>query len=91
MLARALAEHDETPLGDRIVVLRNATWADYQRMLEMRGDASAPRITYLEGEIEITSPSKDHESIKSTIACLVDAWCLEHPVPRSPHGQPGHP
>jgi Uma2 family endonuclease len=53
------------------------SWADYERLLEMRGDRSAPRYTYLEGELEIMSPSKSHESIKSTIGRLVEVWCLE--------------
>jgi Uma2 family endonuclease len=77
MLARSFAEHDERPVEDRIVLLRNATWADYQRHLEMRGDHSAPRIAYLDGVLEIMSPSLSHETLKSLIGCLLEAWCLE--------------
>ena len=85
MLAR-LAEHDERPADDHIIVLRNATWADYQRLLEMRGDHSAPRISYLEGVVEIMGPSRAHESIKSLIGRLVEAWCFERGVEFSPYG-----
>ncbi len=74
-VVEAQAEHDG------IVVLRGATWADYQRQLEIRGDRSAPRIAYLEGAIEIMSPSRPHERIKSVIGCLVEAYCLERGVP----------
>ena len=44
-----------TPLPDRddIVVLRNVSWADYQRILEIRGDEPAPRLSYLEGVLEL--------------------------------------
>jgi Uma2 family endonuclease len=77
MFAHRLADHDDRPSEDKIVVLRNATWADYQRQLEMRGDHSAPRIAYLEGALEIMSPSLSHEALKSLIGCLVEAWCLE--------------
>jgi Uma2 family endonuclease len=78
------AEH--RPDHDRIVVLRGATWADYQRLLEMRGEKAVPRLTYLEGAIEIMSPSQEHESIKSWIGCLVEAYCLEMNIDISAYG-----
>ena len=40
--ADVLADRDGWPVEDRIVVLRGATWADYERLLEMRGHDSAP-------------------------------------------------
>lgn len=86
MIAQVVTDHDDTPVEDKIIILRNATWADYQRLLEMRGDHSAPRIAYLEGELEIMSPSRPHESLKSKIGCLVEAWCLERGVEFSPYG-----
>ena len=55
MSARLLTQHDDGPAQDHIVVLRNVTWADYQRHLEMRGDHAAPRFAFLEGMLEITS------------------------------------
>jgi Uma2 family endonuclease len=79
--AQALVPSDEErPRGDSIVILSGATWADYQRHLEMRGDHSAPRFAYLEGELEIMSPSQPHEELKSLIGCLVEVWCLERGV-----------
>src|SRR5262249_11128845 len=71
---------------DHVVTLRGATWADYQRLLEMRGDRSAPRITYLNGVVEIMSPSRAHESVKSMIARLLEAWCFENEVDITPYG-----
>jgi Uma2 family endonuclease len=66
--------------GDEFVVLRPATWADYQRCLEIRGERAVPRLTYLEGVLELMTPSHSHESIKSWIGCLVEVWCLENDV-----------
>lgn len=86
MLARRLQDHDDTPIEDKIVVLRGLSWSDYQRMLEVRGDASVPRFAYLEGELEVMTPSRPHESIKSRIGCLVEVWCLERGVDFSPYG-----
>jgi Uma2 family endonuclease len=86
MLARQLMERDDTPVEDKIVVLRGLGWSDYQRMLELRGDASVPRFAFLEGELEIMTPSLPHESIKSRIGCLVEVWCLEKGIEFSPYG-----
>ena len=81
MLARLFTEHDDRPVEDKIVLLRDITWADYQRHhLETRGDHSAPRFAYLEGVLEIMSPSLTHENLKSMIGRLVEVWCLEKGV-----------
>jgi Uma2 family endonuclease len=85
MLAR-LHEHDDTPVDDRVVVLRGMKWADYERMLQARGDAPVPRFAFWEGELEIMTPSFPHESIKSRIGRLVEVWCLEHDIEFSPCG-----
>jgi Uma2 family endonuclease len=86
MLARRLSAHDDTPVEDHIVVLYDTTWADYERLLEIRGDQSAPRICFLEGAIEIMSPSRSHEFIKSIIGSLVETWCLENQIEFSRFG-----
>jgi Uma2 family endonuclease len=81
MIARAEPIDRETlPREDHYVHLDGVTWADYERILELRGDHSAPRITYLEGTLEIMSPSLPHDSIKSTIGRLIEVWCLEHDI-----------
>ena len=72
--------------ADDIVVLRGASWADYQRLLEVRADAAVPRLTYLEGVLELTSPSKSHQSVTSTLGRLVEAWCTENEIDVTPYG-----
>jgi len=84
--AAALREHDDTSDADHIVVLHDVAWEDYERLLEIRGDRSAPRISYLEGEVEIMSPSRDHEQIKSYIGRLLEAWCIDRGIEVSPFG-----
>ncbi|HKS24469.1 MAG TPA: Uma2 family endonuclease [Thermoanaerobaculia bacterium] len=78
--ALALREHDDTPNTDHIVNFHNVTWEDYERMLEMRGDKSVPRFHYLEGELEIMSPSIDHEQITTLIGRLLEAWCTDRGI-----------
>ncbi len=65
---------------DHIIQFAGVSWEDYERLLVMRGDHSAPRITYLEGRVEIMAPSRSHESIKSFIGRLVEVWCAAHDV-----------
>ena len=81
-----LLDRDDRPREDHFVHLRGATWEDYERVLAIRGDRSAPRIAYLDGTLEIMSPSRTHESIKSDIGRLVEVWCLEHGVEFSTYG-----
>jgi len=87
-MSRALAyrEHDNTSCADGIVNLHNVTWEDYERVLEIRGDKSGPRIHYLEGELEIMSPSKDHERIRWFIGYLIGTWCVERGIDVRPFG-----
>lgn len=89
MLALDLAsrsDRDEQPTDDRIVLLEGATWGDFQRLLEIRGDRPVPRMAYLEGVLELMSPSQPHEALKSWIGRLVEAWCLEKGIEFSPYG-----
>ena len=81
-----LLDHEERPQEDHFVHLSGVTWDDYQRLLEIRGDHSAPRFTYLEGTLEIMSPSRSHESIKSLIGRLVEIYCLERGIDFSTYG-----
>jgi len=69
---------------DSHVFLHNISWNDYERLLEMRGEKSMPRISYLEGEVELIRPSKDHESITSYIGRLLEAWCTDREIDFTP-------
>jgi Uma2 family endonuclease len=72
--------------SDDLIVLRGATWADYQRLLELRGERSVPRLSYLAGVLELMSPSRTHEVLKSMISRLVEAFCVERGIDISPYG-----
>lgn len=76
----ASADNDHDNDYDDVVHLHGATWADYERLLEIRGESAVPRISYIEGLIEIMTPSRSHELDKSAIGRLVEVWCLEHDV-----------
>jgi Uma2 family endonuclease len=62
---------------DQRVILHGVSWQRFLDVLAARGDSSAVRITYLAGELELMSPSYSRETIKKTIARLVEAYADE--------------
>ncbi len=62
---------------DDRVVLHGVTWDQYEAVLAIRGEGAGVRMAYLEGELELMSPSRDHESIKKCIARLIEAYAEE--------------
>ena len=79
-MAAALRKRTGPQDVDSIVVLHDVSWEDYERLLAMRGDHSAPRISYLEREVEIMAPSRDYEVIKSRIGRLLETWCIDRGI-----------
>ena len=59
------------------VTLRGLTWSDYERLIVIRGDHHAPRMTYLAGELELMMPSRNHEGITTCIGRLLEAYADE--------------
>jgi Uma2 family endonuclease len=63
---------------DARVVVNGVPWSTYVTMRDLLDDAgSGVRLTYLEGTLEIMSPSNDHESLKKLLARLLEAWADE--------------
>lgn len=62
---------------DQRVTLHGVSWEQYENVLAIRGESSGVRITYLEGELELMSPSRPHEGMKKCIARLLEAWAFE--------------
>jgi Uma2 family endonuclease len=57
--------------AEQRVVLHNISWNTYERLLADHENNSAPRLTYDRGELEIMSPSPEHEKFNRRIAQLV--------------------
>lgn len=78
------AKNVELPLGeivasaDQRVILHGVPWSLYEQLLDLRGERAVPRLTYLEGTLEIMSPSSFHEKIKSRVGHLVEVFLLHH-------------
>lgn len=90
MSATALAS--PLPLGEMVayadqrIIMHGVPWAHFEAMLALRGDTSGPRFTYLRGELELMSPSRNHESIKKLLARMVELYALETGIELSAYG-----
>jgi Uma2 family endonuclease len=62
------------------VVLRRISWETYERLLADQVDASSPRFTYDQGELEIMSPSAAHEQLSWALAAVAEIAAEEWEV-----------
>ena len=66
-------------------MLSNVTWKAYVALRD-GVDSSAVRMTYLEGQLEIMTTSREHEVTKTQIARLLELFCLERDIPLFGYG-----
>jgi Uma2 family endonuclease len=66
----------KSPAEHRII-LHNTSWETYERLMKERGESRVPRFAYDRGELEIMSPSAEHEKVNRRIAQLVLAVAEE--------------
>lgn len=59
------------------VFLRNVSWETYGRLIEEREERPVPRFSYDRGEMEIMSPSFEHEAVADIIVSLVAELSVE--------------
>jgi Uma2 family endonuclease len=62
--------------GETRVVLDNVSWETFERLLDETGPRRG-RFAYEGGTLEIMSPSREHEILKSNLGRLVEAYALE--------------
>lgn len=79
--ARVRAPRDE----DRSVLLFGVPWSTYVVLRDSIESASV-RMTYLEGRLEIMTPSRTHEVGKKQVARLLELFCLERDIPLFGYG-----
>ena len=62
---------------DQRVLLHGAAWEDYERLMALRADRADPRLTYLDGELELMTPSIEHEGDKKRLGRLIETYADE--------------
>ena len=75
-----------TRTEDQRITFRDVSWTDFELMLRVRRDRAGIRMTYLDGVLELMSPSVDHEGIKEMIGRLLELYALERDIPLSAFG-----
>ena len=72
------------PSPERRVILWGVPWSTYVMLRDTVGGAT--RMTYLDGQLEIMSPSATHETTKTMVARLLELFCLERDIPLYGYG-----
>jgi Uma2 family endonuclease len=75
--APTLAPTDRVEEPDQRVILSGIDWWQFETFLAIRGDRAGVRVTYLEGQLEIMSPSRTHEMLKTLISRLLEIYAYE--------------
>ena len=52
-------------------------WTDVLAFVKARSDRAGPRIAYLDGVLQLMSPSVNHEGIKTNLARLIEHWSFQ--------------
>ncbi len=71
--------------SEQRILLSGVPWATYV-VLRDSIESAGVRMTFLEGWLEIMSPSRQHEVEKKQIARLLELFCLERDIPLFGYG-----
>ncbi|MBG1271493.1 Uma2 family endonuclease [Nostoc sp. WHI] len=72
--------------SDQILLINGISWDIYEKLLQSCENTSHYRFKYLEGTLEIMSPSRRHEFDKKIIALLLETYFLETGIDFYPLG-----
>lgn len=78
-LTSELAIQAEDP--EERFITHGVSWEEYEKLLEKLGDSLRYRVTYLDGTLEIMSPSRRHEFDKKNISRLLEIYLEETRTP----------
>lgn len=76
---------DKFAQQDQILTITGATWSDYQDFASL--EYPGYRVSYLNGEITVVSPGRNHERITAVINRLIIAYCEQYNLSDFPFGQ----
>ena len=68
------------PVPEQRFLLRGVGWEGYETLLALLGDRPI-RLTYDRGDVELMSPSHDHECFKTRLGRLVETLTMELDIP----------
>jgi Uma2 family endonuclease len=66
---------------ERRFLLHGVGWAGYETLLGVVGDRRSVRMTYDRGDLELMSPSSEHDLLRSRLARLIETLTYELDLP----------
>lgn len=84
MPAAALIDEESLDVDQRVYL--RIGWKGLEALLAEKGNDPVPRITYLDGVLELMSPAKMHEAISRGINLLLFVWAEENEIDIEPIG-----
>ncbi len=80
------SELDAHSARDNRILVGGVTWEQYEALSEILADRPGLRLTYVEGTLELMSPSRPHERQKSMLGRLLETWAVETRTPLAAYG-----
>ncbi len=71
-----IALGDHGPTTDQCFVMHDVSWEKYQSLLTLRGASRRPRMTYLDGAVELMTTSEHHERIRFLLGRLLERYAI---------------
>src|SRR4051812_23950233 len=73
---------------DRVEIRHGVSWSEFERFLveNEKDDAQFPRVTYLDGVLELVTPSRGHERHTNWTGTLVLEWAIHRGIGLSSYG-----
>jgi Uma2 family endonuclease len=72
-----LEQSGSKSLVEQRIVLYGVSWQQYETLRQTLEEVPGTRMTYLDGTLEIMTPSPEHESVKATIGTLLDVYLIQ--------------
>jgi Uma2 family endonuclease len=68
------------------LILNGVSWQQYEILRSTLDDFPGLRVTYLEGTLELMTPSPEHEYSKTIIARLIEIYAVENRISLNGYG-----
>lgn len=62
--------------SDQAVIMRDASWDDFQTINRIRGTRTNPRLAYLNGNVELTTASEAHKRVTRLLTRMLGAYAM---------------
>jgi Uma2 family endonuclease len=83
-----LEQSGSKSLAEQRLVLYGVSWQQYETLRQILAEVPGTRMTYLDGTLEIMTPSPEHEDRKTTIGDLLSVYLTQKRIRFYHRGSP---